>query len=115
MIKVFLLFAYILTLSTSFTISHSRKPLQELKNGKEVYLQYCQSCHMEKGEGMPELYPPLAKTNYLKDAKKMIGIILKGQSGEITVNGKKYNVEMPAQEYLTDEQIADVLNYVRNS
>lgn len=96
-------------------ISFNSSPFQDFKKGKEVYSLYCQNCHMEKGEGMPELYPPLAKTNYLKDAKKMIGIILKGQSGEITVNGKKYNVEMPAQDYLTDEQIADVLNYVRNS
>ncbi len=45
----------------------------------------------------------------------MIGVILKGQSGEVVVNGKKYNAIMPAQDYLTDIQIADVLNYVRNS
>jgi mono/diheme cytochrome c family protein len=40
---------------------------------------------------------------------------LKGQSDEVVVNGKKYNVPMPSQEYLTDMQIADVLNYCKNS
>ena len=110
-----LLIAGIISFISLSLVSFNSNPFQDIKKGKEVYGLYCQNCHMEKGEGIPELYPPLAKTNYLKDAKKMIGIILKGQSGEITVKGKKYNVEMPAQDYLTDEQIADVLNYVRNS
>jgi mono/diheme cytochrome c family protein len=83
--------------------------------GKEVYALHCQSCHMEKGQGMEGVYPPLAKTSYLKDAKKNIKIILEGQSGEITVNSKKYNSNMPAQPYLTDKEIADVLTYVRSS
>lgn len=90
--------------------------LQEsMKRGKEVYTLYCQSCHLGNGEGIEGVNPPVAKTNYLKDAKKNIDIILNGQSGEITVNGKKYNAFMPAQNYLTDQQIADVLNYIRNS
>jgi nitrite reductase (NO-forming) len=71
---------------------------------------------MEDGLGTPEINPPLAKADYLKKSSKiLIDIILKGQSGEVTVNGKKYNTVMPAQEYLTDVQIADVLNYARNS
>ena len=47
--------------------------------------------------------------------KTLINIILKGQSGDVVVNGKKYNIDMPAQAYLTDVQIADVLNYCKNS
>jgi nitrite reductase (NO-forming) len=71
---------------------------------------------MEDGKGMPDVNPPLAKADYIKKpAKTLITIILKGQTGDVIVNGKKYNVIMPAQEYLSDEQIADVLNYVRNS
>lgn len=65
---------------------------------------------------MPDVNPPLAKADYLrKPPKTLINIILKGQSGEVVVNRKKYNVAMPAQEYLTDIQIADVLNYSRNN
>ena len=92
------------------------KKLQEsMKRGKEVYLLHCQNCHMENGQGMEGVNPPVAKTTYLKDAKKNIGIILNGQSGENTVNGKKYNAIMNPMNYLDDEQVADVLNYIRNS
>lgn len=115
MIKLFLLCTGIVTAITAVSTRSAESLLQDNKNGKEVYLLQCQSCHLEKGEGVEGLYPPLAKTNYLKNTKKIIGIILNGQSGEITVNGKKYNTDMPAQSYLTDQQIADVLNYVRTS
>jgi mono/diheme cytochrome c family protein len=87
-----------------------------IKRGEEVYTGNCQSCHMEKGEGVEGSFPPLAKSDYLmKDPKRTIGIILKGQSDAIKVNGKNYNIMMPAQDYLTDEQIADVVNYISNS
>ena len=92
------------------------KNLQEsMKRGKEVYALHCQNCHMENGQGMEGVNPPLAKTTYLKDTKKNIGIILNGQTGEVTVNGKKYNAIMNPMNYLDDKQIADVLNYIRNS
>ena len=90
--------------------------LQEsMKRGKEVYTLHCQNCHMENGQGLEGVNPPVAKTTYLKDAKKNIGIILTGQTGEVTVNGKKYNAIMNPLNYLDDKQIADVLNYIRNS
>jgi mono/diheme cytochrome c family protein len=96
-------------------ISFKPNSLQDVRKGKAEYTQYCQNCHMENGEGQPGVFPPVAKTSYVKDTKKIIKIILEGQSGEITVNGKKYNTMMPAQAYLTDQQIADVLTYIRSS
>jgi nitrite reductase (NO-forming) len=87
-----------------------------IKRGKEVYAVECLACHMESGEGLAGVYPPLAKADYLKKpVSHLIEIVLKGQEGEITVNGSKYNTPMAAQGYLVDEKIADVLNYVRNS
>jgi mono/diheme cytochrome c family protein len=87
-----------------------------IERGKEVYAGNCQSCHMENGEGLPDVFPPVAKTDYIKkDAKHLINIVLKGQEGEVIVNGKTYNTPMAAQDYLTDEQISDVYNYIRNS
>ena len=80
-----------------------------------MYATYCMSCHMEDGKGT-DIFPPVAKTDYLKKpVKTLVNIILQGQSGEIVVNKKKYDALMPAQAYLEDEQIADVLNYIRNS
>jgi mono/diheme cytochrome c family protein len=89
---------------------------KSIARGKEVYGLYCQNCHMEDGNGMPEVNPPLVKSDYMKrPAKDLISVILKGSTSSLTVNGKKYLGAMPAQEYLTDEQIADVLNYIKNS
>lgn len=89
---------------------------ESIKRGKEVYTISCQNCHMEDGMGVPGVNPPVAKADYMKKpVSTLIHVILKGQSGEVTVNGKKYNLPMPAQEYLTDIQIADVLNYIKNS
>lgn len=87
-----------------------------VKRGQEVYSNNCQNCHMENGEGVESTFPPLAKSDYLmKDPARTIAIIIKGQSEPIKVNGKDYNAMMPAQDYLTDEQIADVTNYISNS
>jgi mono/diheme cytochrome c family protein len=91
---------------------------QSIKRGEEVYNTNCATCHMQKGEGMEGSFPPLAKADFItkdKTGKKLIGVVLNGLDEEITVNGKKYNVPMTPLNYLTDQQIADVLNFVRNS
>jgi mono/diheme cytochrome c family protein len=89
---------------------------KSIERGKDVYATYCMNCHMEDGKGTPDLYPPLAKSDYLKKPVKLqIVAVLEGQDGEVIVNGKKFNVLMPAQNYLTDDQVADALNYSRNS
>jgi len=112
-IQLALIINGIFFLGSSFFQSGTAKSIER---GKEVYASYCQNCHMEDGNGTPDVFPPVAKTDYVKrPAKELIKIILEGQSGEIVVNKKTYNGMMPAQSYLTDEQIADVLNYVRNS
>jgi mono/diheme cytochrome c family protein len=86
-----------------------------IARGKEIYTVQCLTCHMEAGEGLESVYPPLAKSDYLMaDKKRSIQQILHGASGEMKVNGVTYNGEMPAIT-LTDEEVSDVLNYVRNS
>lgn len=110
------LFTGVFISATFIVFTNQEKNLQEsMKRGKEVYALYCQNCHMENGQGMEGVNPPLAKTTYLKDTKKNIGIILNGQTGDVVVNGKKYNAIMNPLNYLDDKQIADVLNYIRNS
>ena len=86
-----------------------------IERGKEAYNIHCITCHMEKGEGLEGAFPPLAKSDYLMaDKNRSIKQILEGATGEMKVNGVVYNGEMPASD-LTDEQVSDVLNYVRNS
>jgi len=89
---------------------------KSIERGKDAYTANCQNCHMADGKGLPGAFPPLAKSDYLnKPMGDLISFVLKGQTGEIKVNGTVYNAAMPAQDYLSDEQIADIYNYVRNS
>lgn len=109
----------LLTLVSLQFLALEQKPSFDLKasvaRGKEVFEGNCMSCHMENGEGIEGAFPPLAKSDYLMaDKKRSISQIINGMTGEIEVNGKTYNGDMPAFD-LTDEQISDVLNYVRNS
>lgn len=105
----------------SMTAPKSSNPLQDevaqsVERGKEVYTAQCMSCHQPNGEGLTGVYPPLAGSDHLtRDQEKSITIILKGQNEEITVKGTKYSVPMPAMNSLTDQQIADVLNYMGHS
>lgn len=86
-----------------------------IERGKGIYTAQCASCHQDVGEGIEEVYPPLAKSDYLMaDKNRSIVQVIKGVSGEITVKGKKYNAEM-APIAISDKDVSDVLNYVRNS
>ena len=87
-----------------------------IDRGKTVYATYCLSCHQLDGSGVPRLNPPLKKTKWvLGDKKKLIGIVLNGMDELIEIDGEEYENVMPAQAFLKDDQIADVLTYVRNS
>ena len=88
---------------------------QSIEKGKLVFEQYCLTCHQVDGSGVPHLNPPLIKTSFvLGDKKKLISIILDGLS-DVEVDGEAYSNPMPAFNFLSDEEIANVLTYVRNS
>jgi nitrite reductase (NO-forming) len=88
---------------------------EQIKSGKELFGRTCFACHQPEGQGVPNAFPPLAKSDFLNaNPDRAIGAVLHGLSGEITVNGKKFNNVMTSQN-LTDEEVADVLTYVYNS
>ena len=88
---------------------------ESLTRGALVYKQYCIACHMADGGGAPPMNPPLSQTSFvLGDKKVLIPIVLNGMSLQ-EIDGEKYHNVMPALDYLTDEEIGDVLTYVRNS
>jgi nitrite reductase (NO-forming) len=88
----------------------------QIERGKGVYMQTCFVCHQMDGQGIPQQIPPLAKSDYLMaDKDRSIRAVLQGMSGEIVVNGKKYNAVMTPLNNLSDPEIANVLTYVRNS
>ncbi|HNB81956.1 MAG TPA: c-type cytochrome, partial [Chitinophagaceae bacterium] len=83
--------------------------------GKSIYSKTCYACHQVNGEGLQNAFPPLAASDFLNaDLNRAIGIVLHGKSGELVVNGKKFNSTMPAQS-LSDEEVANVLSFVYNS
>ncbi|WP_291870066.1 cytochrome c [Maribacter sp.] len=107
---------YILFISISFSFLKQETSLEEsIQRGQEIYADFCITCHLEKGEGIPSTFPPLAKSDYLLNNRTVsIKVIKYGQQEEITVNGQTYNNMMPALG-LEDEEIADVMNYILNS
>jgi nitrite reductase (NO-forming) len=88
----------------------------QIEKGKRVFLQNCAMCHQADGKGLANVFPPVAQSDYLMaDKQRSIGILLRGLSGPIMVNGQRYDGVMPPQVTLTDEQIAHVLTFIRNS
>ena len=87
-----------------------------MERGKKVYTQYCAACHQVDGGGVPGLNPPVIKTTHVLGSKtKLIRIILKGLNTHEEIDGEVYSNTMAPHNHLTDQQIADVLTYVRNS
>ena len=87
-----------------------------MERGKKVYIQYCMTCHQVDGGGVPALNPPLEKTPHVVGSKtKLIRIILKGMDTHEEIDGETYSNVMSPHNHLTDQQIADVLTYIRNS
>ena len=86
-------------------------------DGEELYMTRCLSCHMTNGEGVPGVFPPLTESEYVTgDKGRLIRMILNGLSGEIVVNDVTYSGMMPPWGgFLNDEQVADVLTYIRES
>lgn len=87
-----------------------------MERGKKVYNLYCLSCHAADGKGMASLNPPLIKAPAVTGNKaKLIQVILKGMDTNEEINGQVYTNTMAPLDYLTDQQIADVLTYIRKS
>ncbi len=82
--------------------------------GALLYNKYCGSCHMANGMGDGSRFPPIAGSEWVKgDQKILIDVVLSGLSGPIEVNGKTFDGVMPPVDYLEDEEIAQILTYIR--
>ena len=87
-----------------------------IERGQKVYAAQCLTCHQADGGGVSNMNPPLIKTKWvLGDKTKLIQIVLQGLSTGVEINGDEYHNVMAAHDFLTDQEIADVLTYIRNS
>lgn len=101
---------------TGSHISLAADTTAQLINGEKVFTNNCVSCHQSNGLGVPNLAPPLSETEYVTgDKERLIGIVLNGFNEDVEIKGEYYSNPMPSFDYLTDEEIADVLTFVRNS
>jgi mono/diheme cytochrome c family protein len=85
--------------------------------GAADFGKICATCHQGNGKGIPGTYPPLAGSEFANgESTRPIRIVLHGFKGKIVREGKEYNGLMaPWKDQLSDQQIADVLTYVRSS
>jgi mono/diheme cytochrome c family protein len=89
---------------------------KQAEEGKDIYQKHCLSCHQVNGSGVPNMIPPLQQSDWINgDKKRLISVLLNGLQGEIVVNEDIYRQAMPKQDYLTDEQIAKVLTFIRQN
>lgn len=83
-------------------------------SGKQTYAGLCTACHQPTGKGLEGLAPPLADSEWVNgDPERIVKVIMHGLRGPIKVKGVAYSYDMPAAGFLTDEQIAGVLTYIR--
>ena len=84
--------------------------------GQKLYVQHCQSCHMEDGSGLRGLIPPIAKADYLQTHRDELACLIRnGASGPMVVNGIEYNKEMPGVPTLREDEITNLLNYIQTN
>jgi mono/diheme cytochrome c family protein len=99
---------------TIFLFAQTSNP--SVENGKKLYEKYCLACHQADGSGVPKMNPPLIKTSYTTgDKKKIIQWVLRGSVENIPIDDRTYSNNMPPQDSLKDEEIAEILTYVRSS
>ncbi|HEY8961854.1 MAG TPA: c-type cytochrome [Luteolibacter sp.] len=101
-----------------FTALAFASPIAHAQDGGQLYATYCAACHGTQGEGaLAGQFPPLAGSPWpVGVPDRAIKIVLNGLHGEIDVNGKTWNLEMPPQgAALPDDQVAAILTYVRTS
>jgi mono/diheme cytochrome c family protein len=105
-------------------LSHIRTPdilndriePKDMAIGQKTYNQYCMACHQSNGMGASGRFPPLNGTDWvIGEKERLVHLILNGMEGEIEVNGEIYDGLMPQHSFLNDDQIADVLTYIRTN
>ncbi len=105
--------------TTTGTVPIERPALQAADDlskhpGEPLYKQHCLACHQADGNGVPGMYPTLKDTEWVNgDNETLISIVLHGMDEEIEVNGEIFSTVMAPLPYLSNQQVVDVLNYVR--
>ncbi|MEN6455098.1 MAG: cytochrome c [Prolixibacteraceae bacterium] len=102
--------------STFSEAEKSSKPVDRKQHpGEGVYKAYCATCHQPNGKGVPGMYPPLTPNTYIANKDSIIHVVLNGMQGKIEVDGEVFNNFMAPHSHLSDQELAEVISYVRSS
>ena len=112
--RLFLLIYIFSLLGVLFSIQNKSMD-QSTEDGSIIYGDFCIQCHGPLGKGLTENIPPLDQSDFLLNIDKSISIIKYGAQGTIIVNNKKYIGNSMISQGLDDEEISDVLNYIKNN
>lgn len=116
--RIFLVFVVVIATFVSATAQTNNKLVAaSVARGKTIYLQRCMVCHQADGGGVPKLNAPLDASTAVNgsDISKLVKYIAKGLNDRIEIDGEFYANAMPAADDLKDQQIADVLTFIRNN
>lgn len=104
------------TIATQNSASGTLTLQDQVQAGQALFAGTCSVCHQGNGAGLPGVFPPLAKSDYLAaDKARAIRVVLGGLTGKVTVNGSEYNSVMPPMNQLNDDEVANILTYVLNT
>jgi len=93
----------------------AKSKAERIELGRRLFTSVCAACHQPTGRGLPNVFPPLAGSDFLNaDKNRAIQTVIFGRQGEVVVNGLKFNNSMPSFP-LSDQDIANVLTFVYNS
>ncbi|MEZ4721134.1 MAG: cytochrome c [Flavobacteriales bacterium] len=81
--------------------------------GRALYNANCQSCHMEQGQGLGQLYPPIRSSDYVLEHKTELACLIRfGIAGKLDVNGVQYDGEMNGYPRLTETEVSNLVHYI---
>jgi nitrite reductase (NO-forming) len=104
------------TKATASSASGTLTLQDQVHAGEALFAGTCSVCHQANGAGLPGVFPPLAKSDFLAaDLNRAMGVVLHGLNGKLKVNGAEYDSVMPPMNQLNDDEVANILTYVLNS
>jgi nitrite reductase (NO-forming) len=102
---------------TEAVLTGSLTSQQQMAAGQTLFAANCGACHQPSGLGLQGSIPPLAKSDFFaKNSKqRVLGVVLNGLSGPVSVNGNTFNGAMPAWNHLSNDELSNIMTYVMNS
>lgn len=92
-------------------------PATNLKQGQTIYVDHCEGCHGQQGEGVTGIYPALAGNSTVTDrfgSNAVRSVLLGGFVVSTHHNPEPYSMPSFANDF-DNEQVAAVVNYIRKS